>query len=158
MKTVIIKSIMLIVVVIGLVHYALYLKTGRLPWGSSGGPNLSLPASLSKASLPTMDKVMPASTTKIYKWVDENGVLNYSQEPPPASANGELVEVNANVNIIQSTPVPTAEPTAAGRPKSALIGNSSLGDSEKTPVEKAQEAKDLLEAREREMKKILDNL
>ena len=34
---------------------------------------------------------MPAAATPIYKWVDGNGVVNYSTEPPPDSRNAKPV-------------------------------------------------------------------
>lgn len=151
MKTVIIKSVMLVFIVIGLVHYALYLKTGRLPWAGWQGPQLSLPA-----SLPSVGKLAPSSKTEVYKWVDENGVVNYSQEPPPANTDGQVLVVDANTNVIQGIKLTQESPAAA--PASVLIGDSAAGGNEKTPIEKAQEAKALLEARDRAQKSILDSL
>lgn len=37
-----------------------------------------------------------------YKWKDQNGVWQFSAEPPPAGASVETVSVNTNANIIQS--------------------------------------------------------
>lgn len=151
MKTLIVKSIMMLVVIVGLIHYALYLKTGQLPWGTDWkGPSLSVPV-----SLPSVDNMLPSSKTRVYKWVDEHGVVNYSQEPPPANLQGQTLEVDSNVNIIQGTPLP--EPSDdSPRPRSVLLGEP--GGEEMTPIEKAIEAKELLEARDREQKKMLDSL
>jgi hypothetical protein len=158
MKTIVIKSIMVVIIVIAMVHYALYLKTGRLPWADGRGPSISLPG-MPDLNMQRVQELVPSSKTRVYKWVDENGVLNYSQEPPPANVEGQVVEVDANVNIIQSTPVPAPESDQAqGRPRSIFIGEGGTGAEEKTPVEKAQEVKELLEARDREQKKILDSL
>jgi hypothetical protein len=155
MKTAIVKSLMVVVVVIAMVHYALYLKTGRLPW-DTGVLNKPLSAGLPQVSL---DKMLPTSSkTKVYKWVDEQGVTNFSQEPPPAAIASEVLEVDANVNLIQSTPVMSELKATAARPRSILIGDSSNGTAEMSPIEKAQAATAALEARNHEQKKILDSL
>lgn len=159
MKTVIIKSIMVVIIVIAMVHYALYLKTGKLPWAGGGGSGISLPITLPDIGIQGVQKLVPSSKTRVYKWVDERGVLNYSQEPPPANLEGQVVEVDGNINIIQSTPVPPADADhSPSRPRSTLIGEAGAFDAEKTPIEKAQEVKALLEARDREQKKILDSI
>ena len=162
MKTLFVKSIMLLVVIVGLIHYALYLKTGQLPWGDGWkGPNLPTPSSLPGIdSLLSVDNLAPSSKIRVYKWVDEHGVVNYSQEPPPANLQGQTLEVDSNVNIILGMPLPEpGSSTDNQRPRSVLLGEAGeSAEAEKTPIEKAIEAKELLEARDLEQKKILDSL
>lgn len=153
MKAVIVKCLMMLVIIVGLVHYALYLKTGQLPWQS---PMLNNVLSESLPALPLESVKRGSGKTQVYKWVDEQGVLNYSQEPPPATVTSEVLEVDPNVNLIQGTP-PSA-PIAATRPHSILIGDSTTNEQAQTPIEKAQAAKALLEARNREQQKVLDSL
>jgi hypothetical protein len=153
MKAVIVKCAMLVVIIISLVHYALYLKTGQLPWQS---PMLS---NVLSESLPVMkleSAKLGSGKTQVYKWIDEQGVLNYSQEPPPATVTSEVLEVDPNVNLIQGTS-PSA-PVTATRPQSILIGDSTTNEQPQTPIEKAQAAKALLEARNREQQEVLDRL
>src|SRR5690606_4747474 len=104
-----------------------YLKTGRLPW-DSGVLNSPLSAGLPSVSLDTMLPI--SSKTTVYKWVDEQGVTNFSQEPPPAAVTSEVLEVDANVNLMQSTPVMSESQATAARPRSILIGDSSTGTAE----------------------------
>lgn len=152
MKTIIVKSIMMVIVVIAMVHYALYLKTGRIPWEGWQGPNISLPRSLPK-SLPQAKNLLPGTKTRVYTWVDGNGVTHYSQEPPPANVSGRELEVDsASVNVMQSVAIPPPDEAEAG----PAAGN--FGTGEKTPLQKTQEAAALLEARDAKQKKILDSL
>lgn len=147
MKTIIAKSIMMVIVIIAMVHYALYLKTGRIPWEGWQTPKLSLPTDLAKAK-----NVLPGSKTRVYTWVDDNGVTHYSQEPPPAHITGRELEVDAaNVNVMQSVAVPE-------RDDEVRTQGTITGGGERTPLEKAQEAAALLEAREMKQKKILDSI
>lgn len=158
MKSAIIKSFMVVFIVIALVHYALYLRTGRLPWGESspGMPSFSksLPTSLPK-SLPTVESLTSGGKTQVYKWVDENGVIHYSQEPPPeeAQAQAQSLELDpANLNVM-AAPVPQEAPAS-----SPVVGGPSSFDDGKTPIEKAREAAELLQARDQAQKKMLDSL
>ena len=36
----------------------------------------------------------PLSSAKLYKWVDENGNVTYSQQPPPKGRQGEEMELH----------------------------------------------------------------
>lgn len=39
-------------------------------------------------ALALLTLALPASATEVYHWVDENGVLHYSQERPPGDVSG----------------------------------------------------------------------
>lgn len=152
MKTIIVKPIMMVIVVIALVHYALYLKTGEIPWKRWQVPDISLPAVFSK-SVPQAKNLLPGTKTRVYTWVDENGVTHYSQEPPPADVAVRELEVDsANINVMQSVAITSADEPPTASP----VGN--FGAGENTPLQKAQEAAALLEARDANQKKILDSL
>jgi hypothetical protein len=47
---------------------------------------------------------MSATAKPVYKWVDENGVVNYSSELPPAGSRSKLV-ASANSNVSSYDPV-----------------------------------------------------
>lgn len=152
MKSAIIKSFMVVFIVIALVHYALYLRTGRLPWGESSPGMPSFSKSL-PTSLPSVESLTSGGKTQVYKWVDENGVIHYSQEPPPEEAQAQSLELDpANLNVM-AAPVPLEAPASGpvGREPPPF-------DDGKTPIEKAREAAELLQARDQAQKKMLDSL
>lgn len=152
MKSAIIKSFMVVFIVIALVHYALYLRTGRLPWGESSPGMPSFSKSL-PTSLPSVESLTSGGKTQVYKWVDENGVIHYSQEPPPEEAQAQSLELDpANLNVM-AAPVPQEAPAS-----SPVVGGPSSFDDGKTPIEKAREAAELLQARDQAQKKMLDSL
>jgi hypothetical protein len=45
----------------------------------------------------------------VYKWRDQNGVMQFSNEPPPASVGAEQIVLNPNSNVIQSVKVAKKE-------------------------------------------------
>jgi hypothetical protein len=62
-------------------------------------PGRALPALLALATLPF------AAAAATYKWVDERGVVNYGNVPPPAGRQArQLDEDNARVSIIEAVP------------------------------------------------------
>jgi len=46
---------------------------------------------------------LPAAA-ETYKWVDANGVVNYSNTPPPAAGAGKAVQVEDRISTYQSDP------------------------------------------------------
>ncbi len=152
MVKVVVKSLMVVAVVTGLVFYALYLKTGRLPWGDSQWSVPSLP-SLSTPRL-SLEGVKPSSRVQVYKWVDADGVTHYSQELP--SGEHQVLELDPrSLNTIPAVTVPPPGDRTA--PAEEPAGDYRMSDGN-TSLEKAREAAELLKAREREQRKILNDL
>ena len=53
---------------------------------------------------------MPAATQQVYKWVDENGRVHYSNSPPPGgAARGSVQAVEPKVSTM---PAPSVDPSA----------------------------------------------
>jgi hypothetical protein len=42
---------------------------------------------------------MPAISAELYKWVDEKGVTNYSNEPPPKGANAKVIVPDDRLSV-----------------------------------------------------------
>ena len=60
----------------------------------------------------------PLAQAQTYKWVDERGVVNYSNTPPPAGAKSAQ-QVEERISVYASAP-PLAQPTAVDRRLAAL--------------------------------------
>ncbi len=92
----------MVVVMLGVMLYAVYLRTGRVPWQDLGAfkkPNISVPK---KLSLPGKK----AKKELVYKWQDADGVWQYSQEPPPERESYSQIEVDPNANVVAAVPTP----------------------------------------------------
>ncbi|XOV86279.1 MAG: DUF4124 domain-containing protein [Pseudomonadota bacterium] len=61
----------------------------------------------------------PPEKVTVYKWQDENGVWQFSNDPADAGA-ADTLELDGNINIIPSVPVGTA--SAAVAPVSPSVG------------------------------------
>lgn len=97
MKKLVTKAVLVVVIALGASNYMLYIMTGKTPFDSSDMkvPDLSF-------SSPKLDDINPLSdSNKVYKWVDENGVTQYSSEAPPESVKSKILDIDPNVNVVQ---------------------------------------------------------
>ncbi len=96
MKKLIFKCIVMLVVFMGVSQYFVYIMTGKSPLDSFKTPSLSLDSFNS----PSLDSVTSVGKQTVYKWVDANGVTQYSAEPP-ADQVADTLEVDPNTNLVQ---------------------------------------------------------
>lgn len=155
-KLLIIKMLGVIFIVMAGVQYLVYLKTGRIP--ENPLKNLSVDSlSLPKVDLPFISSDSGASGTSlsdkpVYTWRDENGVLHFSESAPEGS-NASEFHSDKPVNIVPGVKVsPQSETRTAPR-----SGQDSAYDGA-SAIDKAREARDLLEQRQAEQQKVLDRL
>lgn len=141
------KSVVVVLLAVGIGNYLIYLKTGQIPihdlrerWGSDwlvdmqekySPDQLAENAKKTVASL-TQDESDQPVPTKVYKWTDANGHTHYGDKP--ANAGAEQVEVEIRNAIsppdnAHSNPVPAQTDTA------------------QTPLEKARAAAELMKTR-----------
>ncbi len=142
------------------------LLVGAIAWpffmkNRGGEPMLSIPT-LTDWQPPALKDFIPGAgesggvksplsggTQVFYKWRDEHGQLHYSDEPPPQTAEFQIVEVDPNANVIQSVPVDEEE-EATPEPAKALPGDVSEiltpGNARKV-LEDAKVARKMMESR-----------
>lgn len=156
MMRLIFKALVVVFLALGIGNYLVYLNTGKLPL-SDLKAKFSLDAlttstqqlldDTKRATQGAVDKHISgddsSSTTKIYKWTDENGVVHYGENPAGAGAQQLQIE-DANLTILPATEVtevaakPTVESTRAN--PAAAIENA------ETPIEKARAAAEAMKA------------
>lgn len=144
MKTLLLKTLVLTGVIVGMVNYAIYLQTGRMPvkeWVQ----NINWSFDLSPSQLATkaenmgqgvMDQVSPSGAAKVYKWTDAEGVVHYGERPAGDGAQEISIDTDQNVFIAPS-PNPPAGATGDGQDPM----------DQQTPLEKARAAAEAMRAR-----------
>lgn len=148
-KRLIIKCAIMLLIFIGITQYLMYLRTGKTPFKD-----------WEKPQLPDIKSAVPALDQKVYKWVDENGITQYSEEPPPNSATqSQTLHVNPNTNIVQGL---------GSRPQKSLEKPSSQVALPEGPIyspdtieeimQKTHDVKKMLEERVEQQNKALENL
>ena len=77
------------------------------------GPGFSARSPVSenlKASAPkNLTSVVTDEKVEVYKWRDENGVMQFSNTPPPSDSNAEKVVLDPNSNLMQAVKIPVKE-------------------------------------------------
>lgn len=110
-----------------------------------------------KAKAPKgLSSVVTDEKVQVYKWRDNNGVMQFSNEPPPESAKGEKMVLNPNNNIIDATKVVRTEKAKKETEITAPKPYSMKGM--KKVVDDAKGVEDLLKNRHESQQKMLKNL
>ena len=61
-----------------------------------------------------------ASFAQVYKWVDQNGVVNYTSEPPPKGKQSSVITADSpKVTVVPALSVPAATASDAAKAKPA---------------------------------------
>ena len=63
-----------------------------------------------KAKVPeSLSNGVTDKKVQVYKWRDENGIMQFSNTPPPTGGDAEQIELNPNKNIVQAVKIPEKE-------------------------------------------------
>jgi len=79
---------------------ALALGAGLIWWMQPGGESRSPPDSPGRHDSGRETRSKTDAVPTIYRWVDARGVVNISNEHPPAGRKFTIVHVNPNQNIV----------------------------------------------------------
>lgn len=165
MKWLIVKVLMLAVVMVGMLNYALYLKTGQSPLSNIqwGVPEVKLPeVKMPDISLPDFTK-SEGDVVTVYKWVDDQGVINYSQEQPVRVGQFDIIAVDPNTNLVQGDSIP--EPEVAPPQKEEVVQQPKLPAMDLLPspdrvqklMQDAQNIQNQMNDRTRQLEQALQN-
>ena len=119
------------------------MQTGKLPFDFT---NIKAP-SLSSLSPSNLNPLGQKAT--VYKWVDENGVTQFSTEPPPeANQQAEVLELDArDVNTMQAVEIPAKDTGSGGGPINLPTNPLEIPNSVKQLVEDAKNVQNLMDER-----------
>lgn len=119
----------------------------------------------------TPDRMSSSSITRVYKWRDSSGTWQYSDHEPANASDLEIMEINNNVNILQSPRSEIVTETSSGKPSSAGSPDRivrSAPDSFQIPgtglpmildgsaIRKAHEARELMEQRRQQLDELIE--
>ena len=63
-----------------------------------------------KAKVPdSLSSGVTDKKVQVYKWRDKNGIMQFSNTPPPTGDAAEQIELNPNKNIVQAVKIPEKE-------------------------------------------------
>jgi len=110
-----------------------------------------------KAKVPnSLSSGVTDKKVQVYKWRDENGIMQFSNTPPPTGGAAEKIELNPNKNIVQAVKIPEKE-----EPKEVAKAQSPSPYSIKGMKKVMNDAKGveaLLQKRHEEQQKMMSDL
>jgi hypothetical protein len=153
MKRLLMKSLVVLVLAIGIGNYLIYLKTGQMPvlamrdkidsngfgdlFQSFSVDNIAAEARAAADKMVNQfSTVEQASDTKVYKWADAAGRVHFSDKP--LVQNAEQIEVDTR-NAISA-------PESSSWPKPKVLAEDKVAN-EPSPLEKARAAAEAMNAR-----------
>ena len=130
-------------------------KMGLVNNGAGSEPDSI--ASLKARAPKNLTHVTTDKKVKVYKWVDENGVTQFSQTPPQLGGAAESLTLKPDTNIMQAYKPPAAAPQAATGPK-IFKTSPYTPEGMKNVVEETVRAKDQINQRQQEQNALLDQI
>lgn len=110
-----------------------------------------------KAKAPkNLSSVVTDKKVEVYKWRDENGVMQFSNTPPPTVSNAEQVILDPNSNLMQAVKVPVKEEEKEVVEAEAPSPYSVKGM--KKVVDDAKGIEEMLQQRHEEQQKMINNI
>ena len=110
-----------------------------------------------KASAPkNLTNAVTDEKVQVYKWRDENGVMQFSNTPPPDGGQAQQVVLNPNHNLVKAVKVPVKEEPqhAQQAPTSSPYSVKGM----KKVMEDAKGIESMLQQRHEDQQKALNNI
>lgn len=157
MIKIILKALIAVVVVIGLINYVSYLKTGKsiLNFNKIPVPEISFDASDIKQFVPSISK-SKAEQGDLYKWVDSNGVTQYTQKPPAEHIKFDIISVNPKANILPEVQTPADENSTDSK-REQFTGLSKTPNNIEQLIEDAKNVQEVLGNRAAQQEKEINS-
>ena len=133
------KLMLAALIIAMLLPFTLLKKDDGSTWMSFS--NFELP-DFSTPSLPNVPKVdsitdsagLGTGEVEIYEWIDSEGAIQFSNQPPPAGVEYQVRQFDPNANVIQSVELPAEEAeTAAVEAQESGPGDAQESASPYTP-------------------------
>lgn len=125
--------------------------------GGGGGSGKESIMSLKAKAPKNIEAVSVKKDVKMYKWVDENGVMQFSQTPPPDGSAAEEMTLKSNLNTMERPYMPAPEKTASSSTDTSVKNPYNPGNMK----EMMRQTKDLQETLNQQMadrKEQMDNM
>lgn len=142
MKKLVIKCVIMILMFIGASQFFVYIMTGKSPLDGWEMPNISLNPS-------DIKNITSGGKQTVYKWIDENGLTQYSAEPPPDQLQSKTLTLDPNTNIVQAIKMPNEEKEEESKPAQVALPQGPIYSPEsiKKLIDDAQGIETLLQDR-----------
>lgn len=153
-------KIISMLIILGIMSVTPMIYTGKfnpLAMIDSGFSNGASEISKLKAKAPkNLTNAVTDEKVQVYKWRDENGVMQFSNTPPPTVSNAEQVTLNPNSNLVQAVKVP--EKQAPEESAEVAAPNPYSVKGMKKVMDDARGVEGMLQQRHEDQQKMLNNI
>lgn len=94
----------------------------------------------------------------VYKWRDENGVLQFSSTPPPEGGPADTVELRPDTNLVKALKVPEEEPEKKSGPVVMSTRSPYTPGGMKDMIDTTSNLKDTLNQQQLEQQKMMEEM
>ena len=94
----------------------------------------------------------------VYKWRDANGVLQFSNSPPPDGGDSDTVELRPDTNLVKAIKVPEEEPETKSGPVVMTTGNPYTPGGMKQMIDTTMQLKDTLNQQQQDQQKMMEQM
>ncbi len=137
-------------------------KDGRplMSFDSLKAPDISVPELPDSVKMPELES-QPGGKDIVYQWRDENGMLHFTSDPPPAGMKYTVKGYDPNANLIQSIepePEVVADTSSAGPDQNQIsldVGNPYSPENVKKLVDDAKQIQKILNDRYKQQEAIM---
>lgn len=155
MKSTIISMIIVLIVMAGVP--LLFLGDGniaeKLGFGGSGN-KAAAPAKLPK----NIKTVVTDKKVEVYTWVNEHGIKQFSNTPPPEGGASEKMVLSPDTNIVDGFKAPVKETEVASRPKVFSVGNPYTPGGMKEVIDNTMDVRESMNQRQADQDKMMEDL
>lgn len=113
-----------------------------------------------RAKVPkNLTNVTTDQKVQVYRWRDEYGVMQFTNTPPPAGLQAEIVELTPNTNIVKAVEVPAEddEQKSSG-PRVMTTGNPYSPGGMKDMLEATAGLKDGMDEKQLEQQQLIEQI
>jgi len=104
-----------------------------------------------------LTSVVTDEKVQVYKWRDENGVMQFSNTPPPTDRNAQQIELNPNSNVVSAVKVPVKEESPVSPDDGGQPGPYSVKGMKKV-MDDAKGIEQMLQQSHEQRTEVLNNL
>lgn len=114
---------------------------------------------ITSAKLPKNVKtVVTDKRVEVYTWVNEQGIKQYSNTPPPEGGASEKIVLTPGTNVIEGLKVPEEETEVASGSRVFSVGNPYTPGGMKEVIDNAKDVQELMNQRQADQEKMMQGI
>lgn len=112
-----------------------------------------------KAKAPkNIETVTTDRRVEVYKWVDDSGVVQFTNTPPMEGRASEKIVLSPNTNVMDAIKIPEEEPEVASGPTVYTLGNPYTPGGAKELIDQSMKLQEQMNQQQVEQEKMMQDM